>query len=241
MSALFIIESMQCIPGNRHFQGTVEYGTLINFFFGRKAHIAGQIVLYLGLQANSIAALIQVIQAADLATLKIFGKTCGYVLGPNVYGWTCVNALDDILPATSPFGSQFVLFSIGYLIIFAIVFPLSFVPIEDNIYTTIFAFILTALIFLEWTVSSFVKGLDTSRVPIADGSAIGEYIGIIMLNYGFIFTVPSWVNLKQQHVNIQETVWLSTMVAMVYYILIGLIRTFIARSLSSNLDSWLCL
>ncbi|KAI8850730.1 hypothetical protein BC829DRAFT_148187 [Chytridium lagenaria] len=38
-AVLFIIESMQAIPGNRHFQGTVEFSTLINFFFGPVAHM----------------------------------------------------------------------------------------------------------------------------------------------------------------------------------------------------------
>lgn len=31
LSALFIVEAMQAIPGNSHFQGTVEFATLVYF------------------------------------------------------------------------------------------------------------------------------------------------------------------------------------------------------------------
>jgi hypothetical protein len=57
-SILFIIEAMQAIPGNKHFQGNVEYATLINFYFKQKEHVIGQIMLYGALQSNAIQSII---------------------------------------------------------------------------------------------------------------------------------------------------------------------------------------
>jgi hypothetical protein len=53
-SALFIIEAMQAIPGNRYFQGTVEFSTLINFYFGPVLHVIGQFFLYGALQSQAM-------------------------------------------------------------------------------------------------------------------------------------------------------------------------------------------
>ena len=44
-SILFIVEAMQAIPGNKYFQGDVEYATLINFYFDPLHHLVGQILL----------------------------------------------------------------------------------------------------------------------------------------------------------------------------------------------------
>jgi hypothetical protein len=52
------VEAMQAIPGNKHFQGTVEFGTLINFYFGKTTHIFGQILLYGALQSNAIQCIV---------------------------------------------------------------------------------------------------------------------------------------------------------------------------------------
>jgi amino acid permease len=57
-SILLIVEAMQSIPGNRHFQGDVEYATLINFYFGPVHHVIGQIMLYGALQSNAIQGIV---------------------------------------------------------------------------------------------------------------------------------------------------------------------------------------
>jgi hypothetical protein len=81
-SMLFLIESMQAIPGNAHFQGHVEFSTLINvrrnspqFYFGSSAHIAGQFVLYGALQSISIQSIVLISQSVDSLLVDICGKT----------------------------------------------------------------------------------------------------------------------------------------------------------------------
>ncbi|KAI8833403.1 hypothetical protein BC829DRAFT_80099 [Chytridium lagenaria] len=76
LCALFIVEAMQGIPGNKYFQGTVEFGTLINFYFGPTAHIFGQICLFGALQGNAVASIIQSAQTVDNLLVDVFGKTC---------------------------------------------------------------------------------------------------------------------------------------------------------------------
>ena len=58
ISVLLIVEAMQAIPGNKHFQGTVEFGTLINFYFGKVTHLFGQLLLYGALQSNAIQSIV---------------------------------------------------------------------------------------------------------------------------------------------------------------------------------------
>ncbi|KAJ3150949.1 hypothetical protein HK101_001923 [Irineochytrium annulatum] len=65
LCSLFIVEAMQAIPGNKDFQGTVEFGTLINFYFGKRAHLVGQFCLFAALESNAMASIIQSVQRND--------------------------------------------------------------------------------------------------------------------------------------------------------------------------------
>lgn len=62
---LFLIEAIQSIPGNKYFQGDIEFSTLINFFFGPRMHLVGQGLLYAALQANSIQCLVLTAEVTD--------------------------------------------------------------------------------------------------------------------------------------------------------------------------------
>lgn len=51
------------------------------------------------------------------------------------------------------------------------------------------------LIFVEWFINFFITGLDLHRTPLIT-SNVGQVLGTVIFNYGFVITVPSWVNEK---------------------------------------------
>ncbi|KAJ3117004.1 hypothetical protein HDU96_008175 [Phlyctochytrium bullatum] len=104
LCSLFIVEAMQAIPGNKHFQGTVEFGTLIHFYFGKWAHIIGQVML-------------------------------------------------------------------------AIVIALSQIEFSESVWMQI-------------------EGAENKIPTVGDSSGFGGLVGVIMLNFSFCASVPSWINIK---------------------------------------------
>lgn len=174
--------------------------------------------------SNSISAIIQTTQTMDLGILMVFGKTCAVVLQPSPV-WTCVTTQSETY--SSPFGAMYTLFSFGYLLVMAICMPLSFLSLADNVIITMFMFFLTAVIYVQWIVASFVEGIGNIPIPaVASTSSLANSLGVIILNYALIYTVPSWINIRRKDIKIQTVIWTSTMAAMVSYIAIGLIRTF---------------
>lgn len=131
-SMLFLIESMQAIPGNSHFQGHVEYGTLINFYFGSVAHLFGQFVLYGALQSNAIQSIVLISQTLDSLLVDIAGKTCGVT---TAFQWICVSQHGTSSP--SPFENTFMIFTIGFLVTLALSAPLGMVGLSDNVAVTL--------------------------------------------------------------------------------------------------------
>ncbi|KAJ3089061.1 hypothetical protein HK102_007302 [Quaeritorhiza haematococci] len=225
LSALFIVEAMQAIPGNKHFQGTVEFGTLINFYFGSVAHILGQICLYGALMANAVQSIIISSQTLDNVLIDAFGRTCGLALSGPSPGWYCVDRAMRADTA-SPFGSTFMLFTIGFLLVLILCIPMGIMNLDDNVGLQVAAFIISNLIFIQWVIASILSGFKPPDeqgplVPVT-GPDVANLVGTVMLSMAFTFVVPSWVNLKKRNVNVQATLWTSTGFTMGLYILIGL-------------------
>ncbi|KAJ3014518.1 UNVERIFIED_CONTAM: hypothetical protein HDU68_000240 [Siphonaria sp. JEL0065] len=224
--ALFIVEAMQAIPGNRYFTGNVEYGTLINFYFGPTAHILGQMGLYGALQTMAIGSLIQSSQTMDHLFVDMFGKTCGVSLGysnltSSVVDWICVN---DHGPELSPFGAQYMLLTAGYLAAFVIIIPMCIYPLEDIVWIQTLTFAITMIVFVEWIVVSGISGLHLHYVPaLGDSSNYAGLVGVVMLNFAFVQTIPSWINVRRPDVSIQKTIWMSSACGLSTYILTGLL------------------
>nr|KAJ3418034.1 hypothetical protein HK105_000450 [Polyrhizophydium stewartii] len=205
-SALFIIEAMQAIPGNRHFQacrgppaarpGSVEYGTLINFYFGPWAHIIGQMFLFGALQSNAVQNIILAAQASDTLLISIFGKTCGLAISGDTKGW----------------------------IVLVLVIPLGLVNLDDNIGVQIGAFAISLLILLQWCTSAIANGLQSSRMPLLRplGWSYGQVVGTVMLNLAITTIVPSWINMKRKDVNAQHVVWSSLSFTTIVLVAVGI-------------------
>ncbi|KAJ3023275.1 hypothetical protein HKX48_003726 [Thoreauomyces humboldtii] len=220
LSVLFIIEAMQAVPGNKHFQGTVEFATLINFYFGNMAHYVGQFLLYGALQSNAMQCIVLMAQTFDNILIDVFGKSCALVPhGPNA-GWYCVAKISDTFP--SPFEDTFILFSCGILLVVILSVPLGMVNLDDNIIAQVVAFWLSVAIGIEWIGASFYLGLEPARVP-ALGTKFSTVVGTIMLNLAFTTVVPSWINIKKRDVNTQGVVWSAVAIAVTFYMLVGLI------------------
>ncbi|KAI8611291.1 hypothetical protein BC830DRAFT_667701 [Chytriomyces sp. MP71] len=246
-SVLFIIEAMQALPGthltlepaaiskpfllgNRHFQGTVEFATLVHFYFGPVEHLIAQLLLYGAIQSQAMNNIVLSAQTFDNILVDIFHKTCGITLpGGNVpVGWHCFSnnnsttyAVSEVL-GNSPFGSQPILFSLGLLIVIVLCLPLAISNLDDNIQVQIVAFVMTLVVSAEWVVESSFS-VKASRVPTLSVSpSFGNLLGPIIINYACTIFVPSWINLKRQNVNAQRTVWLTMTLAIFVYTLMGL-------------------
>jgi hypothetical protein len=125
----FLIESMQSIPGNKHFQGQVEFSTLINFFFGPNLHMFGQFILYCAIQSNIIQCFVLTAQSTDQFLIDVAGTSCGITMD---FRWICIN---QRLPGASPspFGDVMMLLTFGFLAVLLFCVPLFFVDLDSSV------------------------------------------------------------------------------------------------------------
>ncbi|KXS21486.1 hypothetical protein M427DRAFT_118554 [Gonapodya prolifera JEL478] len=245
LSSLFIVEAMQTIPGNRRFKGVVEFSTLLNFFFGKKTHLFGQFILYLALQLTNVSSIVISAQTMDNLVIAIAGRTCGVAVGTG--GWNAANATMSGSGATSvlgicatqstgtssPFGSTFMLFTIGLIVTVVMIIPLGMIKLADNIFAQFISTLLTIVIFVIWVATfGLVLGDPTleenSSLPsvptvTSDFQALSMVVGTILFNLAFVTTVPSWVNVRSPRVDIPSTLWWSSIYSSVLYVILGVL------------------
>lgn len=218
LASSFMCEAMACIPGNEHFQGRVEFATLVNFFFGTEGLVVSQIFINAALQCANIAAIIECSQVADTTVLAIFKKTCGVQLHPKAFVWHCIETKSD---SASPFpDGEMYLFTVGFLIMMVLVIPMGMLNLDDNIIVQILADIFLVVVTLDFFVTFIIHGLDLSRVP-AIGANQTIVLGQIMANYGFVTTIPSWCSEKKREVSVNKSIWTATIVATTTFFVLG--------------------
>ena len=242
MSTTMYCEAMRRVPGNEHFKGRIEYTSIVKHYFGQTAYVFSQIGLNGALQSLNIISVIQSMQVMDALVIYISpqNRTYGIDLTPlpnyDPDGHV-VNGSTDFLTFLgsgeefNPWGCHAVL-SVGFVLALVITLPMGIFNLDDNMAIQSGAFVITLLCWLVWFVAcffsdSFSPGSNSSwTIPAiksgADYTSQAGVLGTILFNFGFVTTVPSWVNEKRPGVSVNKAVWLSSFLCIVIFFAIGI-------------------
>jgi hypothetical protein len=202
ISSLFIIEASSRFPGNENFQVNVEYTVLVHQFFGRYPYYVLIFILYGSLQSVNIASIVGSAQAFDSLFVGILKGTCGYLFySESRYGISPISGVYCVYESTdqnSPFGTNYMFATLGYMLVAAIIIPLTNLDINDNIIFQLlslmynFAFLFT---LIGMTISN---GFHPQNMPafgsdFSNGKYFYKYIviGNVLFNFALANTVPS--------------------------------------------------
>lgn len=178
----------------------------------------------------------------DQAIAAVAHRSCGFNISPfrtdDVNGtliahstdaWSCLD-LDQLGASTpytpNPWGCHVVI-TAGYVMTLAMAIPCGIFNLDDNMIVQVVAFILTLMCWLVWIGAAFIANppggwhLDAVNTNPVTGSQAGV-LGTILFNFGFVTTVPSWVNEKKPSVSVNKTLWLSTFLCNVIFFVIGI-------------------
>lgn len=163
----------------------------------------------------------------DNAISAIFGQTCALNLTPfenfgSTRWFSCVDIND--LSNGNAWGCHLVL-TAGFALSAVIAIPFGRWNLDDNIIVQIGAFILTFACWMVWIFASMSS--TTGQFPPAVNTdphtgAQSAVLGTILFNFGFVTTVPSWVNEKRPHVSVNRSLWSSTALCNVVFLAVGL-------------------
>ena len=226
-ASLLICEAMTSVPDNEYFQANVEFSNMVLCFFGKRYHGLIHVVYFVALQITNIASIVLCIQVMDTLLIEVFKGTCGVLLYPSVRAF-CVH---EIMPNQSPFPAGLLVMSLGVLLSVAIIAPLGFMKLTDNIWVQFASLLCLVFILVVWIVTFITSGLSTDNVSATGGNG-SVLFSTVMFNMSFILTVPSWANAKKPEVSVHRTIFVSVLATILIYISIGILAamSFVGQS-----------
>eukprot|EP00050_Salpingoeca_kvevrii_P022729 m.131288 g.131288 ORF g.131288 m.131288 type:complete len:345 (+) comp9808_c0_seq1:645-1679(+) len=102
--------------------------------------------------------------------------------------------------------------------------PMGIYNLDDNMIIQVGAFALTFVCWGIWLVACFFSD-NLSTLPAVNTGPYGSQagvIGTILFNFGFVTTVPSWVNEKRPGVSVNKSVWYATFICIVVFFVMGI-------------------
>jgi hypothetical protein len=242
--AAFLGDAISSIPGNSNFDQNVEFGTAFRKIVGEDAYFLAEVFFLVSCFVQACCGLVEAAQGLDgFIASFIFGSTYAIQLYPTItvvewsgsdcdydmdLAYDSVNGgdpSDDLLTQTAldctPFAADGPLvITLGFVCVTAIFFPLSRGYLTDIIAMQVFVVMVSLALLLQFSIEFISKGLHTVSIPWI-GHRFDHLTGVVLFNFAFSITVPSWLKEKKSSVNVNAVVWPSTSISSIVYIVFG--------------------
>jgi amino acid permease len=245
ISTLFattLADTVARIPHNKGFDRRVEFSDIFEHYVGRRTAMLTQAIFFLNLLSQNVAAIIACAQMFDSFAGTFYpGRSIALRLSPSPVSWvdwepsqcggadkgfaadaTRIESSPEDIPCV-PFeceGESALLISGGYAVTALLLAPLGLLTLEENMLQQKISF--TALLVLSaqflWTFCS--EGLSAGSLPWV-GNHWADALGVVIFNFAFCVTVPSWLNEKAPRVGVNQVFWTSTITATLLYTAVG--------------------
>lgn len=223
--ATFLCDTMARIPGNSQFERRIEFSDIFGHFIGPRAFSLTQVVFFLCLLSQNVAAIVSSAQVVDsFVAVFLLSNTYAVDLSgePAVVSWneeSCDTAEEES-GSCEPFSSASQVITLGYITCVVLLFPFGLLNLDENITAQNISFVCLVLVALEFVACFFYAGLEVDRVP-AFGPVWHDCLGVVIFNFAFCVTVPSWINEKVADVSVNKVIWGSTVSSTVLYAVVG--------------------
>jgi amino acid permease len=246
LSGTMLADAIQRIPGNRNFSKNVNFSTAFRLIVGEDWYVIAETLFILSCMVQACAALVETAQSLDgfLASF-VLGKTWALQIfpGPALLEWSP----EDCKPATefevesgledcTPFNDAgSLVFTLGFAITTAVFYTLGRGHLKETIVVQIISFAVLFVLLAQFYYEFWARGFQYAETVPWFGTDYSQLAGVVLFNYAFSITVPSWLNEKMPEVSVNRTIWTSTTLSSLIYISFGLLAAFAFENAGSNL------
>ena len=196
---------------------SVEFSEMFGAAYGGAIFRGTQLLYFLNLFSQNVAAIVTTAQATDSMIAALFG----YSYALNVPHFTIETWEGCKREGCVPFrlASKGLLLTAGYAFCFLTLGPLGFFTLQENMLAQKISFVLLVALTLQF-LAYFVTSPDPHRVSVI-GPRPWDVVGVVIFNFAFCVTVPAWLNEKVPQVNAKRTIWAACLSSAVAYCLVG--------------------
>ena len=223
-SALYMARTMAAFSGNANFSKRMEYSTMVKYLLPKWAYLLAMLTLCASFFSQNLANILLTSQVMDETLIDLFGGTCAIQLYPALKPMCVLKSQLDSF-TDSPFGDAYVI-SVGYAVVLAVCIPLGYLNLDDNIGMQVGGMLLTLVCVGVWVADFFSHGVDGANMPATlPGLAWSSYVPLlstVLFNYGFVATIPSWLNEKSPSVGVTSIITYANIGATLQFLVVAI-------------------
>jgi len=237
LSGTFLSETIQKMPGNRNFDQNVDFSSTFASVVGKKWYTFVEALVIISCIVNACAGLVETAQGLDsFLASYVIGSTWGLKVGWGEVGlveWDssrCVGVgvgagkHESKTSKCTPFHNVHDgnILSLGYLLCFFAFYPLGRNDLKETMIIQLISFCFFFLLVFQ-----FMREFQHLDYPYMDqlplwGSDWKQLAGVVLFNYAYPITIPSWLNEKKHDVPVNRIIWLSSFLATTVYIIFSI-------------------
>ncbi len=239
LTGTMLSESIQRLNNNKNFDKNIDFPKAFSGVVGHKWHMLVEVLVIISCAVNACAGIVETAQSLDsfLASF-ITGKTWGLAIPTmSIVEWDssyCVAASaangghDSKLGDCTPFHhyKHDSIISLGYIITTMAFFPLGRNDLKETIWVQIISFLFFFLLLLQFFSEFSQRGFDNAESVPYIGSDMSQLAGVILFNYAYPITIPSWLNEKKSDVPVNQVIWAASSMSTTLYIIFGILGAF---------------
>ncbi len=228
LTGTLFAQALAEIPGNRDYSLNVEYSNAFEIVIGRQFYVFAESLFVTACLIQCTTGIVQAAQSLDsFFASYLLGQTYALQLIPSIefISWSedsCVKGASiGALAKCVPFledGS--LVLTLGFAVVTLIFLPLGMQNLKETIIVQLFSFCFLCAIMLRFHAEFIEQGL-TETVPLI-GHDFSQLIGVVLFNFAYIITLPSWLIEKKTTVNPNSVIWCTTTFCSFLYITFGL-------------------
>mmetsp|Transcript_30996 Transcript_30996/g.40927 ORF Transcript_30996/g.40927 Transcript_30996/m.40927 type:complete len:479 (-) Transcript_30996:457-1893(-) len=224
-------ESIAKVPGNSQFCRRMEFSSVFEHYMGPHWFYITQLFFFLFLFTQNIASIVSTAQSLDsYMASTLFGEAYALQFYPfRQMGFTTWKMPESCLKfgvqcaVFADHGKDAMLVSLGYIVTMGLFLPLCFMNLEENITWQKVSFVVLCVMTVEFMIGLFLAGdFEAGNLP-AWGFDLNNLPGLIVTNYAFGITMPSWLCEKRTDVPEKHCIWFSTILSTGMYIMFSFV------------------
>jgi len=245
-----LAETLSLIPGNSNFNKQIEFSSAFRLIIGGRWYKLSEALLMVMCMVQAISGLVETAQSLDSFFASfVFNDTyaIAFTPFPAVVSWSASRcAVGEALGACTPFAGEdgFVL-TLGYVLMSIILFPVGRGNLKDTMLAQRVSFVALIVLLAQFYREFFNRGVLSDLYPLLDGSSqppipwwgsdTASLGGVVLFNYAYVITVPSWLNEKRTEVSVNRTIWGAIGFSSVLYVTFGIMAAVCFQSVPADI------
>lgn len=237
-------DAIASIRGNGDFSQQVDFSKAFRLIVGKDWYVVAEALFLCSCAVQACASIVAAAQSLDgFIASFLFGKTAALQLFPtiSIISWDTSNcheesefAAESNMEDCTPFHDAGPLvLTAGFLLVTLLFLPLGLGHLKETIAVQIFSMGCMVVLLVQFTYEFARRGLSF-HLPWV-GNELSQLAGVVLFNYAFSITVPSWLSEKDQSVSVNKAVWSASTAASAIYIIFGITGAMAFEGVGSNI------